>query len=108
MPGTGQLTSTITVGMLDDHEMLADVLAASLAKSPSISVAFKVYDCAGLRTALKQTCPRVLLLDVSLPDGDGIDMVPEIYRLCPSTAVLVLTSMSSEATLLRALDAGVA
>src|SRR6266542_5162741 len=108
MPGTGALTGTITVGMVDDHQMLADVLAASLANSPSISVAFKAYDCAGLRAKLKETCPRVLLLDVSLPDGDGIDMLPEIYEACPKTAVLVLTSQSDERTLMRALDAGVA
>jgi two-component system nitrate/nitrite response regulator NarL len=108
MPGTGALSGAITVGLVDDHQMLTDVLAAMLANSPSISVAFKVYDCAGLRAALKQTCPRVLLLDVSLPDGDGIDMVPEIYQVCPKTAVLVLTSQSDETTLMRALDAGVA
>jgi two-component system nitrate/nitrite response regulator NarL len=107
MPGTGALTSTITVGLVDDHQMLTDVLAATLASAPSISVVFKAYDCAGLRKALKDGCPRVLLLDVSLPDGDGLDMVAEIYDACPKTAVLVLTSMSDEATLMRALEAGV-
>jgi DNA-binding NarL/FixJ family response regulator len=108
MPGTGALSSTITVGLVDDHQMLTDVLAAMLASSPSMSVVFKVYDCAGLRKAIKESCPRVLLLDVSLPDGDGLDMVPEIYAACPKTAVLVLTSLYDEATVMRALDAGVA
>jgi DNA-binding NarL/FixJ family response regulator len=108
MPIPEGVSTTITVGMLDDHEMLADALAAMLGSSPNISVVFKAYDCAGLRARLKETCPQVLLVDVSLPDGDGIDMVPEINEACPDTAVLILTSQSNESTLMRALDAGVA
>ncbi len=108
MLATEAVSTTITVGMLDDHQMLTDALAAMLGSSRSISVVFKAYDCAGLRATLKEAGPQVLLLDVSLPDGDGIKLVPEIYAAWPETSVLVLTSMSNEATLLRALDAGVA
>ena len=99
---------TVTVGILDDHQMLTDALAAILARSPSIRVVFKAYDCAGLRAALKGACPQVLLLDDSLPDGDGINLVAEIIEAWPKTAVLVLTSMSNDPALMRALDAGVA
>jgi chemotaxis response regulator CheB len=68
--------------------MLTDVLATALGNSSSISVVFKAYDWGGLRTAIQDHCPRVLALDVSLPAGDGLDMVAEIYVACPKTAVL--------------------
>jgi len=98
----------ITVGILDDQRVLTDALAVILGRSPSVRVVFKAYDCAGLRAALNETCPQVLLLDDSLPDGDGINMVVEINAAWPKTAVLVLTSMSNDPALMRALDAGVA
>jgi DNA-binding NarL/FixJ family response regulator len=49
----------------------------------------------------------VLLLDVNLPDGDGLNLVPEINRACPNTHILILTSLADEKTLTRAIDLGV-
>jgi DNA-binding NarL/FixJ family response regulator len=108
MPGTGSLSSTLTIGLVDDHQVLADAVALMLDSSAGIRVVFKAYDCAQLRAAIGQVCPRVLLLDVSLPDGNGLDMVREVHAACPNTAVLVLTSLDDHATLLAALDVGVA
>jgi two-component system, NarL family, nitrate/nitrite response regulator NarL len=100
-------TGTITVGLTDDHLILTDALTAMLGAAPDLEVLFAAGDCAGLRAALLDECPDVLLLDVGLPDGDGIDMLPEIHALCPHASVLVLTSLGDEDTLMRALDGGV-
>ncbi len=105
---TPSFSFTVSVGILDDHQRHTDALAAILAKSPSIWVVFKAYDCAGLRAALKGACPQVLVLGDSFPDGDGISLVAEINAAWPKTAVLVLTAMSNDTALMRALDAGVA
>jgi DNA-binding NarL/FixJ family response regulator len=65
------------------------------------------HTCAAARQALARTCPDVLLLDVSLPDGDGLSLVADCNRLCPEAYILVLTSFSDEKTLTRALETGV-
>jgi DNA-binding NarL/FixJ family response regulator len=56
---------------------------------------------------LKQVSPDLLLLDVSLPDGNGLDLVQEIHEFNPETKVIVLTSYTDEATLMKAIDIGV-
>jgi DNA-binding NarL/FixJ family response regulator len=48
----------------------------------------------------------VLLLDISMPDGNGIDLCPRIKATYPQLNVLMLTSYGELATITRALDAG--
>lgn len=50
--------------------------------------------------------PDVLLLDLELPDMDGLDIIPEARRVCPGTAVLILSMYESEDLAARALQAG--
>ena len=59
------------------------------------------------RELLKKVSPDVLLLDVGLPDGNGLDLVPDIRKGNSKTQVVVLTSYTDEATLMRAIDIGV-
>jgi DNA-binding NarL/FixJ family response regulator len=59
------------------------------------------------RELLRRISPAVLLLDVGLPDGNGLDLVPEIHKTNPETRVVVLTSYTDEATLMKAIDIGV-
>jgi DNA-binding NarL/FixJ family response regulator len=100
--------ATISIGLADDHQILTDALTSMLGSVEDLRVLFAARDCATLRRVLQSHCPQVLLLDVDLPDGDGINMLPEILTACPGTAVLVLTSLHDEATLMRALNSGVA
>jgi DNA-binding NarL/FixJ family response regulator len=55
---------------------------------------------------LKGCRPEVLLLDISMPDGNGIDLCPKIKKKYPQVKVLMLTSYGELATIARALDAG--
>jgi DNA-binding NarL/FixJ family response regulator len=50
--------------------------------------------------------PNVLLLDLDLPDMDGLDIIPQSRRVCPETAVLILSMFESEDLAARALQAG--
>ena len=64
-------------------------------------------NCADALKLLGNVAPQVLLLDVMLPDGNGIDLVPQIKQIRPDTNILILTSLSDEATLIRAMQVGV-
>ena len=55
-----------------------------------------------------QLRPDVLLIDLTLPDGNGLEVIREIRRLSPTTQILVLTMHDNEVYLLDALSAGAA
>jgi DNA-binding NarL/FixJ family response regulator len=104
----GQAPSrTISIILVDDHQLLTDALTAILQSELDLQVVDVADTCAAARDKLSRTCPDVLLLDISLPDGDGLSLVPEFNRLCPGTYILVLTSFSDEKTLTRAIETGV-
>jgi two-component system response regulator DevR len=100
-------TPTLSVAIVDDHVVLTEALGLVIRNEPDLEVAGVADTCAAARELLKRTCPNVLLLDVSLPDGDGLSLVPEFKHLCPDMHILVLTSLSDEKTLLRALEVAV-
>jgi DNA-binding NarL/FixJ family response regulator len=97
----------ITIGIVDDHQVLADALALIIGGQPDMRVAGVAGTCAAARELVPQACPDVLLLDVALADGDGLSLVPDVARMCPDTSILVLTSLYDRKTLSRAIDAGV-
>ena len=103
-PAPSRTTSIILV---DDDQLLTDALTVVLHREPDLRVVDVAGTCAAALASLSRTCPDVLLLDVSLPDGDGLSLVPEFNRLCPGTYILVLTSFSEQETLMRAIETGV-
>jgi DNA-binding NarL/FixJ family response regulator len=51
--------------------------------------------------------PDVLLLDVDLPDGNGLEMIPDLIKKFPGLYIVVLTCLTDEYTLMKAIDMGV-
>ena len=98
---------TTKVLITDDHEVLADALAMIIDREPQLQFVGAAGTIAACLSLAKQTSPDVILLDVNLPDGDGLTAVPDIMAVCPEAHILVLTSLADEKTLLRAIDTGV-
>ncbi|GHV51492.1 putative transcriptional regulator, LuxR family protein [Bacteroidia bacterium] len=92
--------------IVDDHKVVADGLERMINDSETVRVTGKAYSVAECRELLKTGQPDVLLLDVSLPDGNGIELCPEIKRKYPQVKILMLTSYGELATITCALDAG--
>lgn len=97
----------IRIAIVDDHQMLIEALSMVIGKEPGLQFAGSVNTCGGALAMVQTHCPDVLLLDVSLPDGDGLSLVPALQAACPQMHILVLTSLADESTLLRAVEAGV-
>jgi DNA-binding NarL/FixJ family response regulator len=97
----------ISLAIIEDHRILVDSLGLMLRQEGDIEFLGSADSLAKGRDLLQQVSPDVLLLDVHLPDGDGLDLLPEIRKASPETQVVVLTSYTDEATLMRAIDSGV-
>ena len=97
----------IRVAIVDDHKSVADGFERLINESDNVRVIAKAYNIAGCRELLEAALPDVVLLDVGLPDGNGIDLCPEIKGKYPQVKILILTSYNELYTISRALDAGV-
>jgi DNA-binding NarL/FixJ family response regulator len=104
---TARAERTIQVFILDDHRVLADAMALVIGLEHNMHVVGVANSCAAARRFIRDACPDVVLLDVSLPDCDGLSFVPDLRRICSQTHILVLTSFADATTLLRAIEIGV-
>lgn len=89
----------------DDHQVVADGLARLIDNSKeakTVAVTGRVDETTEKLIRLK---PQVLLLDVALPDGDGIDAIPLLLDASPKTRIIVLTMFAETAVVQRALSA---
>jgi DNA-binding NarL/FixJ family response regulator len=96
----------LEVALVDDHKVITDSLSEIIEKAEGIAVIDKAYSIAGCREMLERCQPDVLLLDVSLPDGNGIDLCPEIRKRYPDVKILMLTTYAESNVIARALENG--
>lgn len=96
----------IQVHITDDHKMLVEGLRAAINESGIAHISGISYTLSGCREALASLPPDVLLLDISMPDGNGLDFCDEIHRRCPSVKILMLTSYDEFTLVNRAITAG--
>jgi DNA-binding NtrC family response regulator len=90
--------------VVDDEPDVRELLQELLANAGYV-VTF-ACDLAELRLALARTQPDVVLLDMRLPDGDGIDMIAPIKARWPETEVIMLTCHASIETAVDAMKRG--
>lgn len=99
-------TEKIAVVLVDDHAIVRGALKALLDGQDDLEVVGEAGDLASLRDTIAAHRPRVLVLDVNLPDGLAVDVVPELRAAEPETEIVLLT-MERDLTLARrALDGG--
>ncbi|PRD49294.1 response regulator [Sphingobacterium haloxyli] len=82
----------ITIGIVDDHSLIINGLLKMLQDEPAYQVLFTAQDGADLLQKLNEETPDVLLLDIELPDTNGIDLCTELLTLYPKLAIIALTN----------------
>jgi len=96
----------ITILLVDDHEIVRQGLKTVLAQDGRLRIVGEATTAkAAVSTALTSK-PDVVLLDIRLPDGSGVDACVDILEQCPATRVLFLTSYADDDTVLAAIMAG--
>ncbi|UCF10255.1 MAG: response regulator transcription factor [Candidatus Bipolaricaulota bacterium] len=81
--------------IVDDHAVVRDAIARLLEAETDLEVVGTAEDGSRGIALARETRPDVVLLDISLPDGDGLDLIAAFRRLRPSARVIML-SMHSE------------
>ncbi|MGD9029885.1 MAG: response regulator transcription factor, partial [Anaerolineae bacterium] len=97
---------TIRVFLADDHTIVREGLRAYLDAQPDIEI---VGEAGNGREAVEQivnTLPDVAIIDIAMPETNGIKATEMIGKLCPQTEVLILSMHSSNEYVFRALQAG--
>ena len=98
----------VRVFLLDDHEIVRRGLRDLLESAGGIEV---VGDAASVEDAYRRippTRPDVAILDVRLPDGDGVEVCRDVRAANPDLQCLILTSFSDDEALFQAIMAGAA
>ena len=103
-PGSGQ----IGVFLLDDHEIVRKGVRDLLEAEPDITVVGEAGTAASALARIPALRPDVAVLDVRLPDGDGVSVCREIRSKMPEVACLMLTSFGDDEALFDAIMAGAA
>ena len=100
-------TSTRTrVMLVDDHEILRDGLAQLLEQTDDLEVVAQAADGEQAVQVAKEVRPDVIVMDIFMPNKDGIDACREITGALPETRVLMLTAATETDTVIDAVAAG--
>lgn len=100
------MSSPISVLLLDDHAVVRDGLQALLGTERNIRVVGSFGNAADALRHAAATPPDVAVLDIALPDLDGIEVARQIHDLCPETHILMLSMHASPEHVYQALRAG--
>jgi DNA-binding NarL/FixJ family response regulator len=96
----------IRVAIVDDHAVVRQGLAQLLANEHDIEIVGTAANGAEAHALLASASPDVYLMDLSMPDVDGVEATRRILADAPGVHVVVLTSFADRQRILDALEAG--
>ncbi len=92
--------------IVDDHEVVREGLRALLRRRPQLAVVGEADSVAAAVAEARKTEPDVVIMDVRLPDGSGVEACREIRAQRPETKVLMLTSYADDDAVFASIMAG--
>ena len=94
--------------LADDHPLLRKALKDLLAKENDLEIVGEAGDGEEAVRLATETSPNIVIMDISMPNMDGLEATQQIKAICPDVAVLVLTVHTDDECILEILQAGAA
>jgi DNA-binding NarL/FixJ family response regulator len=96
----------IRIFLVDDHELVRRGIAGLLSAERGMEVVGEAGSAAQARTRIRATNPDIVVLDVRLPDGSGIDVCRDVRSANPATKCIMLTGYDDDEAITSAVLAG--
>ena len=96
----------ISVFIADDHAIVREGLAALLAAQPDIRIAGSAGNGREALAAVLQARPAVLIMDIAMPEMNGIEATRQIHDALPQTHIVILSMHAGAEHVFQALEAG--
>jgi DNA-binding NarL/FixJ family response regulator len=93
--------------VVEDQRLFAELLHALCTREFGHDVVATVGTVQEALAAMKRLRPELVLLDLSLPDGDGVDLAEQLFAEYPQSRIVALSSQVDEYTLHRVLESGI-
>jgi DNA-binding NarL/FixJ family response regulator len=103
VPGAGERARVLVV---DDHRTFAELLSRAVDAEPDMECIGHAHDASEALSVVALLAPDVVLMDIHLPDRDGISTTAQLVEAYPDLKVLILTAHASLADIERAASAG--
>ena len=97
---------SVRVLVVDDHPLFRDGVVTALTDADDLEVVGEAQDVASAIAAAGELGPDVVLMDLNLPDGSGIDAVRALAASHPDVRVLVMTMSTDDDAVVAAMRAG--
>jgi len=98
----------LRVVLVDDHEVVRNGIKSLLAETPGVSIVGEAGTVKEAIARVEWARPDVVIMDIRLPDGSGIEATREIRARLPNTQVLMLTTYADDEALFASIMAGAA
>jgi DNA-binding NarL/FixJ family response regulator len=96
----------ISILAVDDDEAFGDTVRNTIAGHPALKLVAVSHNLAEARRVLAAQRVDVLLVDLGLPDGSGIELIRETHRASADTDIMVVTVFGDEAHVMASIEAG--
>jgi DNA-binding NarL/FixJ family response regulator len=90
------MTEPISVYLVDDVPELRELIKFGMEEDPGFEVVGEAGDGRSALEGIAETQPAAVLLDLSMPDMDGLEAIPEIRKGLPDVAIIVLSGFSAD------------
>lgn len=101
-----QDNSTVSVVLVDDHELIRTGLARAFEREPGMTIVGQAGGVAQALAVIDKTLPGVVVTDLQLPDGTGLDIIRAIRQRNSEMGLVVLTMHSGDDQIFAAMEAG--
>ncbi|MDT9593792.1 response regulator transcription factor [Nocardioides zeae] len=96
----------VSVLLVDDHELIRGGLALAFGRDPTLRVTGQAGSVAEALRAAEDLAPDVIVTDLQLPDGTGLDIVRRVRARSADTGLVILTMHSGDEQIFAAMEAG--